>query len=118
MLIKVPVHTDDEYATVPDYCEIELSDKQLARIKELAAEVKRLGVYKIVEFDYIDRFLEEDYDSEGGPPVFREPEDFRVECTCINIVDDHIFWDGYIKHTGIVWDTEWVRLDQLVGGCG
>lgn len=93
---------------------IDLGPERIKRIKRLSEEVNRLGVYKIVEFDYRVTLLSED---EAGEEFEGEGDDeVRTECDCMNVTDYGVFWSGYIKHTDDKWETEAIALSLLVDG--
>lgn len=98
------VRCGDEYADVrPDKAHITVSPELAKRILSLAKEVKRLGVYKVVEFDYTP-----DWKEQG----VKEP-DWSIDCVTLNVTDEGFFWDAYIKHTNILLETERVTLADL-----
>lgn len=120
MLIRVPVSVFDEWVdTRPEFCEIEIPDLEEFRqaVIKRAAAVKDLKAYKISIWDGVDRFYEEDSDvddTEGNTgDAYKECDDFRVECTTLNVYTDSICWSGRIKHTEIRWETAEIDLALL-----
>lgn len=91
------------YDEHPDYAVIELTPELIARIKQLQKAVKKLDVYCIEEFNY-DPLYQDDNGNES---------DVRVECTCLKVTSDEFLWTGYIKHTGVTWETETVTIKEL-----
>lgn len=115
MLIRVPVSVYDENTDSPLYAEAEFKQDQINRIVDLADQVERLSVRRIVEFGRPDSFFEEDYDAEElvEDRVFKEM-DFRTEASVMNVYKDRATFGGLKKHTNVSWETDSIPLEQLV----
>ena len=98
------VFCHDEYAdTRPDKAHITVSPELAKRILTLAQAVKKLNVYKVVEFDYTPKWKEQGV---------KDP-DWHVDCVTLNVTNDDFFWDGYIKHTNIAIESANITLAEL-----
>lgn len=93
------VRTVSDYGEIPERAYITLDVGQVKRILRLSEQVRKLGVYKIVEFDYT--------------PTFRP--DARIEYLCLNVTEDGFFWDGGIKHTSVMFETKEISIEELRG---
>lgn len=95
-----------------DVCKVYIDEVFSAHAAKMCSEVRRLGVYKIVEFDgrAIPLIEEED---EDGDPILVEDHAMRLECECANYTDRGVFWSGYVKHSDVRWETGYVPLDRL-----
>ena len=118
------VHIGSEFDHGPEVAVVEITEKQSARIRQLALAAKALGAYKIAEFDCSPDFFLRDYEAEeeDGPIAYRGPADedeekaCRVECVTLNVTPDEYFWSGLVKHASIRWETEPVSLSDLDKG--
>jgi hypothetical protein len=112
------VHIASEFDHGPEVAVVEMTSTLDARIRQLAAAAKVLGVYKVSEFNGSPDFFLRDYDAEenDGPIAYRIPEDedeentCRVECVTLNVTADDYYWSGYVKHTNIRWETDTISL--------
>ena len=114
--LVITVNTADEWHDPDiDYAVATLSMKRMARIKELAAVVKRLDVYRISEFANELDYLQTDYDTEPEEGCLEALKEFEesVECVTLNVTDNDFYWSGYYKHTNIRWETASVPLTVL-----
>jgi len=112
------VHIGSEFDHGPEVAVVEITSTLDARIRQLAAAAKVLGVYKVSEFNCFPDFFLRDYDAEeeDGPIAYRTPEyedeenACRVECVTLNVTADDYYWSGYVKHTNVRWETDTVPL--------
>jgi hypothetical protein len=112
------VHIGSEFDHGPEVAVVEITTTLDARIRQLAAAAKVLGVYKVSEFNSSPDFFLRDYDAveNDGPIAYRTPEDeeegntCRAECVTLNVTADDYYWSGYVKHTNIRWETDTVPL--------
>jgi hypothetical protein len=112
------VHIGSEFDHGPEVAVVEITSTLEARIRQLAAAAKVLGVYKVSEFNGSLDFFLRDYDAEeeDGPIAYRTPEDedeenaCRVECVTLNVTANDYYWSGYVKHANVRWETETVPL--------
>ena len=95
-LCNADEHYGAEYATVL------LTPEMIARIRALAAEVRRLGVFKIADWDRLPDLEGQDFDG----------DDFRVEAVTRSVMADEVLWSGYYKWAGR-WETGAIRLADL-----
>ncbi len=115
------VHIGSEFDHGPEVAVVEITSTLEARIRQLAAAAKVLGVYKVSEFNGSLDFFLRDYDAEeeDGPIAYRTPEDedeenaCRVECVTLNVTANDYYWSGYVKHTNVRWETETVPLGPV-----
>ena len=91
------VISESDYDETPDKAYISLDENLVKRILMLSRKAKKLGVYKITEFDYT--------------PTFRP--DTRLEYLCLNVMADGFFWDGCIKHTSVSLETDYITIEDL-----
>lgn len=99
------VHCCDEYCdTRPDKVVIAIDERLAQRILKLARQVKRLDVYKIVQFDYTP-----DWKETG----VKNP-DWHVDCVTLDVTNDNFHWSSYIKHTNILLETEGISIKDLI----
>lgn len=97
---RVPVHCSDEYFDDhPENVSIKLTRDDAAHILFLSQEVKRLGVYKIVEWD--------------GTPNWTGSKEYRVECETLNVNDTDFHYDCIPKHTSVILETEGIYIKDL-----
>ena len=97
---RVPVHCTDEFFDVyPERVSIKLAREDAAHILFLNQEVKRLGVYKIVEWD--------------GTPNWEGSKGYRVECGTLNVNDTDFHYDCIPKHTSVILETEGIYIKDL-----
>ena len=111
----IPVRDHSEYFTDnADYVVIDLDVMLMARIRTLAAAVRDLRVYKVVEFNYAGDFMTADWDAEpdDGKVALKEFEG-GMECNTLNVTDSNFFWSGFYKHTDVRWETDSVPLTAL-----
>jgi hypothetical protein len=112
------IHIGSEFDHGPEVAVVEITSTLGARIRQLAAAAKVLGVYKVSEFNGSPDFFLRDYDAEeeDGPIAYRTPEDedeenaCRVECVTLNVTANDYYWSGYVKHANVRWETETVPL--------
>ena len=115
------VYIGSEFDHGPEVAVVEITSTLDARIRQLAAAAKVLGVYKISEFDASPAFFLRNYDAEGddGSIAYRTPEDedeenaCRAECVTLNVTNDDYYWSGYVKHTNVRWETDTVPLKPV-----
>ena len=115
------VNIGSEFDHGPEVAVVEIKPTLEARIHQLAAAVKALGVYKIAEFDSSPDFFLRDYDAEeeSGSTAYRDPNDedeknvCRVECVTLNVTSYDYYWSGLVKHTNIRWETETISLSSV-----
>lgn len=115
------VNIGSEFDLGPEIAVVEITPTLEARIHQLMAAVKVLGVYKISEFDNTPEFFLRDYDAEGegGSTAYRNPNDedeknvCRVECVTLNVTSYDYYWSGLVKHTNIRWETETISLKSV-----
>ena len=99
------VTTSNEYVdSRPDKATIDIDERLAKRILRLARQVKRLGVYKISEFDYTPDYLE---------TGVKNP-DWHVDCVILEVSDDHFHWSALIKHTNIELLTQAIYIKELL----
>ena len=87
----------------PDKATIDIDERFAKRILRLAREVKRLGVYKISEFNYTPDFHE---------TGFKKPS-WTLDCVILEVSDDHFHWSALIKHTDIEVLTNAIYIKDL-----
>lgn len=87
-------HLDDH----PEEVSVTLSRRDAARILYLAKEVKRLGLYKVVEWD--------------GTPNW-EKDGFQPECQALNVTEEYFYYDCFPKHCNIAVETNTIDLKKL-----
>lgn len=115
----IEIHIASEFGDGPEVAVVEITATLEARIRQLAAAAKVLGVYKVAVFDGSPDFFLRDYEAEGndGPIAYREPDDeeeenaCRVECLTLNVTPSDYYWSGYVKHTNIHWETDLLPLE-------
>lgn len=115
------VHIGSEFGRGPEVAVVEITPALDARIRQLAAAARALGVYKIAEFDSSPDIFLRDYEAEedDGTIAYREPADeeeekaCRVECVTLNVTPGDYFWSGYVKHTDIRWETDTIPLEAI-----
>jgi hypothetical protein len=99
------VTTSHEFCdTRPDQATIDIDERLAKRILRLNKAVKRLGVYQITEFDYTPDWAE---------TGIKEP-DWRVDCSILEVSDDHFHWSALIKHTNIELLTNAIYIKELL----
>lgn len=100
----------DEYLDEkPSSAEIVITPEFVERVKELNEAVKKLEVYKIVEFDYRPDWFYEDENEKIVPW-----EEGTIDTVMLNVSSDDIMWSGYIKHTSILIETGSISLSELL----
>ena len=99
------VHCQDDYASAPGKATIVLDEAAAKRILKLSKAAKRLGVYKIVDWDGTPTYHGKDGDT---------GEAWRLECATLNVTDDDFLYDAILKHTNIVIETESIRIEDLL----
>lgn len=113
LIIKInnPSHFEGNTA---DYAIVTLDEKSIARIKELAAAVISLNIYKAVEFDCPCSLMEVDYDasSDNGKEKLKEPN-IGSDCETLDVTATDFFWSGYYKNIDAKWETKQLPLSVL-----
>lgn len=121
MKLTLSITTSGEFTEGPEVAVVEIDDHLKSRILQLASAVKILNVYSVREFNGYPTFLmrAHDQETENGPIVLREPEGgfeemaCRTECVTLNVTDSGFYWNGYVKHTDIRFETQTVPLSDL-----
>lgn len=97
---RVPVHCSDEYFDDhPEQVSIKLTRADAAHILFLSNEVKRLGVYKIVEWN--------------STPNWEGAKKYSVECGTLNVDDTDFHYDCFPRHTSVTLETEGIYIKDL-----
>lgn len=115
LILKInnPSHYEGDTA---DYAVVHLGAQAISRIKELAAAVQSLGIYKVVDFHYACVLKQADYDqglNDGKEPLKEDSK--GSDCDRLNVTESCFFWSGYYKHTDARWETNSVPLAFLDG---
>jgi len=98
-VFRVKVHpVIDQLDDYPSKVSVTLDKNAAAHILFLANEVKRLGIYKLIEWD--------------GTPDW-EKDDFRPECQALNVTDEYFYYDCFPKHCNIAVETATIPLKKL-----
>jgi len=102
------------FSETADYALIELGAREIGRIRQLAAAVRELEVYRISEFNYACDFKVADYeaDPEDGKVALGEFTG-RMECNTLNVTDCSFFWSGLYRNTSVRWETDSFPLMAL-----
>jgi len=103
MIFKRKIMCSDDYYNHPDTMTVDISKEDAERILMLSKEVKRLKIYKIVDFDYSPEFSKSGVDD----------PDWRMDCVTINITDREFFYRANIKHTNVDVESEGIRIVTL-----
>lgn len=85
---------------------VDLDVKQIARIRQLAAACKQLGVLSITEFDYAPAWY-------GGDPEAEEGEEKRVDIPELVVYADSFHWACAEKWCSDIIATETIYLRDL-----
>jgi hypothetical protein len=131
ILVRVLVASD--YDAGVNAAKIELNDAAIKHILQLSKKAGKNNT--ISEFDYspelgttdIDledndldngstlsyRDIDKLSDEESQQAVFGLSEDARKDCVSLNVNDTDFWWDGYLKHSEIKWDTSLIPLSFL-----
>lgn len=103
-----------DFADLPfSSARVELLPETVERITNLMSAVRQYGAYKIVAFDYRVEPLPYQYDVVGDADFDLDTFDVRLDCVCMNVTTDHVFWSGYVKHSDERWETAGITLDNL-----
>ena len=115
MLLRLPIHIFNEYCDFnPEYAEVTLTTADINKIYAMSNLVQEWGIYKTVEFSYLDGIYTEKYDLEWNNDGYEECEEFRQDCSQLNVTAEKINWSGYLKHTDIQWETESLPINRLL----
>lgn len=122
------VNCPDEFAgDIPDVMVVEIDEAMAARIMMLAAEVKRLEVSVIQEFDYHAEWyyakVDEDGDllnEEGNKAeiydhYYAPGKEFTggLECQMLNVGDDDFWWSANLKGSSVLISCENTMVAEL-----
>jgi hypothetical protein len=107
--------------TGPEVGVVEIPEQIEARILQLAAAAKDLGVFGICECNsMIELYMrDQDAETEDGPIVYRSPDDEDEEDACrpeslmLNVGPAEFYWSGYIGFTDIRWETDAIPISDL-----
>lgn len=108
MKVKVNVFTRSEFlGNSNDYAEVEITDSLGERIRTFCRTLNELGADFLHEFDY-------------GPDFHFVDEDTWIDVVQLVVAKNGDFWwEGYIKHTDVRWETgsiPFALLDEPEGG--
>lgn len=106
MLITLETSCSTYDAVEITHVVVSLDAERIARIRQLAAAVKSLGVLSITEFDYSLGWY-------GGDPDAEEGELKRVDIPEMVVYDDSVHWQCTEKFCDDVIATESIKIKEL-----
>jgi len=117
----MPVHVQDDYFDDYDCAVAELNQASIDRIRSLSEFVKIARqaddtIYKIVAWDWCGlKVFKSSYSDEPDEEELqlKEPEEYRIDCLCLNVSDDGFYWTFYPKHTSIYCETAAIAVALL-----
>lgn len=109
----------DDYATdAPDLMVVEIDPELAALIRRLAAEARRLDVYRIELFDYSAEWYEKDWDREG-----EEEDDLctalgeeclsGLDCPTLSVSKDDFWWEVHLKGSSTSVISDSILISEL-----
>ncbi|TRZ51290.1 MAG: hypothetical protein D4S01_05095 [Dehalococcoidia bacterium] len=91
-----------------DFCTVELDAKRIKRILHLSKLVEKEKMYSISEFDYTLDFYYGDMEDEEDTW-----KDVRASNVLIQITKEKIYWEGNIKHSSDMFETDVINIEEL-----
>lgn len=117
--LTVEIKVLDEFTNGPEVGVAEVTPKLAARIRELSSGARALGAYKVAEFEYSLNLYVRDWEREDKAIIpaadmsEEEKNACRSDCTTLNVNKEKFYWRGYIKNTGIAWESSPTPLSYL-----
>ena len=107
------VHCSDEFCDhAPDILVVEIHPERAQWIRDMAAEVRRLGAYAIGFFDYSPTWYERDWDQETDAPVPGE-EFTGLDLNTLHVSDDDFWWEANLKGSSVSVQSEPILISEL-----
>lgn len=101
----------------PEVLSVEVGPELIDRIRELAVEVERLGVYAIELFDshaywYEADWEKTDHENDDAPPVAGD-EFTSLDCETLHVSNDDFWWEAWLKGADIRVSCEPISISEL-----
>lgn len=110
MEYKLDVHNSEWCDDGAEFCIVEITAKGVQEIVKLAKIAQEHDLNNVSKFDYSPEFYVTDYEAEEERP---KEFDGRTECDQLIVGRDAVYWEGYYKHTGLLWSTDSVSIIRL-----
>lgn len=98
---------DEWFDDGPDVAQVTITKSFINRVIKLNKAVKKLGVYKISEFDCSPDWLYKNGDE-------YEPWDDSMDVILCHVTESGVQWDGYVKNTNIQIGTQEIFISELL----
>jgi hypothetical protein len=121
MYLVMKVYSDDDYADGANSCAIELTKANLKEILDkikLAKGLKKQdNNFSTVDFYYgalwSTESIEDDRNEHEFREEFKESDDLRIDCERLNVSEDHVQVQAYLKNTSVNQNAETLGEDYL-----